>query len=87
VAVVEVVLGELDVEADHFHGAVAKEGLEDVAISAVAQELDGEGVAEAVGVGIDDAGAAAEAGDETEEGVAADGQAALGEEDAARLRI
>jgi hypothetical protein len=46
VAGVQVVLGEFEVGLDHFHGAVAEQGLQDVA---VAQELRGKGVPEAAG--------------------------------------
>ena len=48
VTFVQVLLGQHEIGFDHFHGAVTEEGLQDVAVAAVAQELDGEGVAKAV---------------------------------------
>jgi hypothetical protein len=47
VAFVQVLLGPLQVDLDHLHGAVTEEGLEHVAVAGVAQELNGEGVPEA----------------------------------------
>ncbi len=83
--VVEILLGELEICLDHFHGAVAKQGLESVGVAAVAQKLDGEGVPEAVGVGVGDGGAGAEAVDETTQGVAAEGMTLGGQKDTAAV--
>lgn len=56
----DVGLGEAEIEATHFEGGVAEDGLEAVDVSAVAEVGDGEGVAEAVGVAIGDACAGAD---------------------------
>jgi hypothetical protein len=45
----EVDLGDSQVPVDHLEGGVAKDGLEGVDVSPIPQEVDGEGVAEAVG--------------------------------------
>jgi hypothetical protein len=53
-------VGELEVGLDHFHGGVTEEHLQGVGVAAVAQVVDGKGVAEAARVGVRKAGAVAE---------------------------
>ncbi len=77
---VQIVLGQFGVGLDHFHGAVTRQGLRDVAVAAVAQEMHGEGVAEATGIGVGDAGATAVAPNEPAQGTAAYGDSSCGEE-------
>ena len=74
-------LGKFEVTADHFEGGVAEEALEGVDVSAVAEVVDGEGVAKAVGVGFGDAGAFAEGLQVRAEGGAVEGVVLLGDED------
>lgn len=52
----EVGLGQGDVDADGFEFFMAEQALEFEDVAAVAQEVDGEGVAEAVGGGVFDVG-------------------------------
>jgi len=56
----DVGLGDEEVAFDHIEGGVAQGGLERVDVAVVAQVLDGECVAEAVGIDVGDAGALAE---------------------------
>ena len=59
VACVQVVLGQFEIGLGHLLGAATEQGLQDVAIATVVQESDGERVAKAIGVGVEDAGTAA----------------------------
>ena len=84
----QVGLGDLEVALDHFQGLVAEDGLQGKDVAAVAQEGDGEGVAEAVGVGAGDAGALAGGLDEAAQDGAVEGPAqAGGEERLGRLSV
>lgn len=75
-------LGDGDVALDHFECGVAEEALEFEDVAAVAEKVDGECVAEAVGVGIGDAGALAQAIDEGEDAGTGDGGlGSVGEEE------
>ena len=62
--VFQINLGESHVALDHFQGGVAEEMLELQGLATVAEEVDGEGVTEAVGMGGLNARALAEALDE-----------------------
>ena len=77
----EVGLGDVGVAADHFEAGVADEVLEDVDVAAVAQEFDGEGVAEAVGVDVGDASTLPEALEVLGEVATFDGVAVAGGEE------
>jgi len=55
----DVSVGEMNVTVDHLKGGVAEQLLEDAGIAIVGEELGGEGVAEAVGVDVGNAGALA----------------------------
>jgi hypothetical protein len=79
VAFVQVLLGQLQVNLDHLHRTVAEESLKNVAIAGVAQELNGEGVPEAVGMGARHASPGAEAADQAAQRVPADRCPILGE--------
>ncbi len=80
VTFVQVLLGQLQVNLDHLHRAVAEESLKNIAIAGIAQELNGEGVPEAVGMGARHTGPGAEAADQAAQRVAADRCPILGEE-------
>ena len=45
---IQVGLGDGEVSLDHLHGGVTEDHLQAPGVAAVAQEVDGEGVAEAV---------------------------------------
>lgn len=57
VGVFDVGLDDAQVVLHHFQGGVAHHPLQAVDVAAVAQEFDGEGVAETMGVAIADTGA------------------------------
>lgn len=77
----DVGLGDLDVSADHVHAGVAKEYLEGVGVAAIAEVVDGEGVAKAVDVGVVDSGALGDGGDGVVEMIAGEGLAVAGDEE------
>ena len=52
---VNVGLGEFEIDADGFEGGMSEHGLEGVDVTAVAEVLNGEGMAEAVGMNVGDA--------------------------------
>ena len=56
-------LGDGNVALDHLQGGVAEDALEFEDVAAIAEECDGEGMAEAMGVGVGDVGALAQAAD------------------------
>jgi len=58
------------------HGFVSEQALKFEHVASVAQEVDGEGMSEAVYVGVVDAGALGYAHDEVEQGVSVEGAAA-----------
>lgn len=62
-----VYVGEGEVGFAHVEGGVAEQILEGVDVSAIAEEQDGEGVAEAVTAGVFDAGAVGDVDDEAAE--------------------
>jgi hypothetical protein len=59
---------------------VAEQALEGVGVAAVSQIIDGEGVAEAVDVDADEAGALADLLEQVEQGVTVEGVAKFGDE-------
>ncbi len=77
----DVHLGEFDVDADGIHAFVAEDGLEFKDVAAVAEEGEGEGVAEFVDAGMVDAGALGGFGDHFEEHVAVHGGVVVGGEE------
>mgnify|MGYP007071584450 CR=1 FL=1 len=74
-------VGEGEVFAHHFEGGVTEEALEREDVAAVAEVLDGEGVAEFVGVGGGDVGAPGQAVEKAADGVAIHEGAVDGDEE------
>lgn len=66
-------LGDGQVTFDHVQGGMTKDPLQGVNIATIAQEVDREGVAEAVNSGIRDAGTLTQAVDRLQKIVAANG--------------
>lgn len=81
VVVVDVGLGDGEVVFDHVEAGVAEDLLEGVEVAAVAEVVDGEGVAEAVEGGSFYAGAFADVGDAFVEHAAFDGAVVGGDDE------
>lgn len=75
---VEVYLGQGDVAFDHLQSGVAEQALEFESVTAVAQEIDSEGVTKTMGVDVLDAGALAQAAEEVAQAGGGDGDQGLG---------
>jgi len=81
VGVLDVDVGDGEIAFDHFEGGVAEDALQGVNVPLIAKIVDGEGVSEAVGMDLFDAGAQADAQHEFAQHFAVEGVVQVGDEE------
>ncbi len=85
---IQIYLGEMQVGANHLQSGMTEHILQGVGVAAIAEELDGEGVTEAVGVTIGHAGTVADGRELLEQAIPVQGRVqAGGEERVAEIGI
>ena len=68
----QISFGQFQIAFNHFQGTVPQDFLQDVDIPPIAQKIDGEGVAKAMGISISDPGSLSEPANQTAQPVPAE---------------